>query len=61
MLEQQEKSLILKPEINYPTDETLPLVWPTQICKPSSLQALIFKKITDSLWEMYIPEIQKKS
>lgn len=35
MLEQKEKSLILNPEINYPTDKTPPLLWSTQSCKPS--------------------------
>lgn len=34
-LEQQEKGLILKPEINYPTEETHVLSWPTQPYKPS--------------------------
>lgn len=60
MLEQQEK-INPKTRNYYPTDETPSLLWPTQTCKPSSLQALIFKKITDRLWEMYIPEIQKES
>lgn len=38
MLEQQEKSLILKPEINYPADETPPLLWPAKTCTTKSSQ-----------------------